>query len=181
MCNAVVHPVTKETITKYKTLANDQVTSKVWKKLFCHDLGRLLQSYTTTKETHTVRFVSPDMIKNIPKDVTVTYTCIIVDYWPQKEDPKHVHITAGGNLIEYPDELTTRTADLITSKIMWNSVLSTPNAKYACIDIKNMYLATLLDRFEYMRISINIIPNKFIQAYNVYLFIKNGHIYMQIE
>jgi hypothetical protein len=31
-----------------------------------------------------------------------------------------VRITSGGNLIDYPGELTTRTADLTTSKILWN-------------------------------------------------------------
>ena len=74
-------------------------------------------------------------IRNIPTDRTVTYANIVVDYRPQKEDPNRVRITAGGNLINYPRELTTRTADLTTPKILWNSVLSTENRKYMCIDI----------------------------------------------
>ena len=118
MYNAVVHPVTKETITKYKKLANDPVTAKVWKNAFCHKLGRLPQGYNTTKGTNIIRFMTHNMIKNIPRDRTVTYTRIIVDYQPQKADPNWVRITAGGNLIEYSDELTTQTTDLITTKIM---------------------------------------------------------------
>ena len=74
-------------------------------------------------------------IRNILTDRTVTYANIVVDYCPQKEDPDRVRITAGGNLISYPGELTTRTANLTTSKILWNSVLSTENGKYMCIDI----------------------------------------------
>ena len=85
------------------------------------------------------------MIDNIPADRTVTYTRIVVDFRPQKADPNRVCITAGGNLIVYPDEITTRTADLIITKIMWNSVLSTQGARYMYIDIKNMYIATPLD------------------------------------
>ena len=55
-------------------------------------------------------------------------------------DPHHIRITAGGNLINYPGKLTSRTADLTTSKLMWNGVLSTKGAKYMCLDIKNCYL-----------------------------------------
>ena len=85
-------------------------------------------------------FMTHEEIKRIPKDRTVTYTRIVVDYRPQKDDPNRVRITVGGNLIDYPGELTTRTAHLITSKILWNSVSSTPGAKFATGDIENMYL-----------------------------------------
>ncbi len=50
-------------------------------------------------------------------------------------DPHQIRITAGGNLINYPGKLSTCMADLTTSKLMWNSVLSTLGAKYMCLDI----------------------------------------------
>ena len=34
-----------------------------------------------------------------------------------------------------------------------------------CVDVKNFYLGTLMDRFEYMRIPINLIPQEFIDLY----------------
>ena len=111
----------------------------------CKELGRLAQGYDKTKGTNTVYFMKKEDIKNIPKDRTVTYARIVVDYRPQKSDPNRVRITAGGNLITYPFELTTRTANLPTSKILWNSTISTKDAKYICIDIKNMYLATPME------------------------------------
>ena len=86
-------------------------------------------------------------IQKIPPDRTVTYARIVIDYRPQKDDPNRLRITMGGNLIDYPDELTTRTADLTTTKILWNSVISTPEAKYMCADIKSVYLETPLDRY----------------------------------
>ena len=88
----------------------------------------------------------------------MTYARIVVDFRLQKTDPNRVRITVGGNLIDYPYEFTTRTADLTTSKVMWNSVISTPGAKYACADAKNFYLTTPLDRFEYTRMRIDLIP-----------------------
>ena len=44
--------------------------------------------------------------------------------------------------LSVPKEITTRTANLTTSKILWNSVLSTENRKYMCIDIKKLPLYT---------------------------------------
>ena len=42
-CGAVVHPVTNETITKYKQLANDPVLKEVWIKAMAKELYRLAQ------------------------------------------------------------------------------------------------------------------------------------------
>jgi hypothetical protein len=53
----------------------------------------------------------------IPCNRSVTYARIVMDYWPQKKDPNRVHITVGGNLVNYPGELTTQTAELVTTKI----------------------------------------------------------------
>jgi hypothetical protein len=44
----------------------------------------------------------------------------------------------GGNLIDYPGDVSTKTADLTTAKILFNSVLSTPKAKFMGIDLKNL-------------------------------------------
>ena len=104
-------------------------------------------------------FFELDEIKNIPRDCTVTCVRIVVDYRPQKKDPNRVRITVGGNLIEYIYELTTRTADLTTSKILWNSVISTPGARFAAADIKNFYLNTPLDRYEYMSMPLKLTPS----------------------
>ena len=68
-----------------------------------------------------------------------------MDYRPQKSDQNRVRITAGGNLIKYPGELTTRTADITTAKVLWKSVLSREGAKYLCVDIKNFYLVTPME------------------------------------
>ena len=120
-----------------------------------------------TSGTDSLLLMTHKEIRNIPKDQTVTYARMVVYYLPQKPDPNLVHITAGGNLIKYPGELTTRTVDLTTSKIFWNSVLSTQDAKYMCIDIKNFYLGTPLDRFEYMRIPLTIFPDHVTQQYQL--------------
>ena len=152
----------------------------VWEKAMSKELGRLAQGYETTKGTNTIRFLDRDKVKQIPKDRTVTYARIVVDYRPQKTDPNRVRVTAGGNLIQYPFELTTRTADLLTSKVLWNSTISTKDARYMCIDIKNMYLATPMDRYEYMRMPMNLIAEDIKLQYSLYEKEKNGFVYIDI-
>ncbi len=58
-----------------------------------------------------------------------TYARVVVDYQPQKEDPNQIRIAVGGNLITYKGNTSTRTANLTTSKLLWNSELSSDGAR----------------------------------------------------
>ena len=114
-------------MTSYKRLTNDQEFKEVWETGFEKDSGGLAQGdkIMGAKGTNTLIILRPDQVHMIPNDRVVTYANIVVDYCPQKEDPNRVRIKAGRNLLVYPGYLTTRTADITTSKILWNSVLST--------------------------------------------------------
>jgi hypothetical protein len=61
---------------------------------------------------------------------------MVVDYQPQKEEPKWIGIAVGGNLFTYKGNMSTQTANLTTPKQLWNSVLSIDGARYMCINIK---------------------------------------------
>ncbi len=105
MCNGVVHPITKETITKYAKLIADPILRDMWAAAMAKELYRLASGRVgVTKGTNTTHFLSHDEIKKIPNDCTVTYTQIVVHHGPHKEDPNRVGITVGGNLIDYPFE-----------------------------------------------------------------------------
>jgi hypothetical protein len=80
-----------------------------------------------------------------------TYANPVVDYRPQKEDPHRIRITARVNLINYEGNASVLTADLYTAKLHWNSVVSTKDARYMCLDIKFFYLTAALEYFEYMK------------------------------
>ena len=142
MVNGAVYPVTKETITNYKTLISNPITRKIRLKAMAKELRRLAQGRGDTKGTSTIQFMSHKEIANIPKGKVVTYTRTVIDFRPQKEDPNHMRITGGGNLINYPHKFTTQMDGLTTTKIMWNSTVFTRGARYAASDAKNFYLAT---------------------------------------
>jgi hypothetical protein len=116
-CAPVVHLVTGGTISKYRKLAKDPVT---WTTAFGKEFENLAQGdqKTNTAGTDSIFIIERHEIHKIPKDRTVTYALVVIDYRPQKEDPNRVRITAGGNLITYPGELTTCIADLASSKIL---------------------------------------------------------------
>jgi hypothetical protein len=81
-----------------------------------------------------------------------TYDKIVVNYRPQKVDPNRTGLTVGGDRVEYPHDVSTLTADMVTAKVLFNSVILTEGAKFLTVDIKNFYLNTPMERFEYMRL-----------------------------
>jgi hypothetical protein len=135
----MVHPTTGETISSNKHLMHNLTTAGIWQTAFGKDFGGMAQGNEKTgqKGMDSIFVMTHLEIAKILNNQTITYTCIVVDFRPQKADPHCIWITAGGNLINYLGALSTRTDDLTTSKLMWNSVLSTDGAKYLCLDIKN--------------------------------------------
>jgi len=181
-CYGIVHPVTKETITRYRKLIKDPLLKDLWIKAMSKELHCLAQGcHGVTKGTNTIVYLSHADICKIPQDRTVTYARIVIDHRPQKEDPNHVSITVGGNLIDYPFELTTRTADMVSSKILWNSVISTKDAHFAGADIENMYLETPLDRYEYMKTPLTLFLADIIEYYKLMDKALDGYVYMEIR
>jgi hypothetical protein len=135
----MVHPTTGETISGYKRLMHDPAMAEVWQMVFGKDFGGMAQGDDKTgqKGTNSIFVVTHTKIKQAYVDkVTFTYAQIVVDFRPQKEDPYRIRITAGGNLLTYNGNISTRTADLSTSKLLWNSVLSTDGTKYMYLNIK---------------------------------------------
>jgi hypothetical protein len=139
---------------------HDPATTEIWQTAFGKDFGGMVQGDEKTGQqgTNSIFVMTHNEIKNIPCTQTITYARIVVDFCPQKDDLYCIRITAGGNLITYPEELSTRTADLTTSKLIWNSVLSMEGAKYMCLDIKDFYLTAALNRYDYMKMPLTLFP-----------------------
>ena len=73
----------------------------------------------------------------------------------------------GGGRLELQGNTSTETAGLETAKMVFNSVISTPDAKFMTINISNMYLNTTLQEYQYMRFNINMVPQEVIDLYNL--------------
>eukprot|EP00957_Ditylum_brightwellii_P184111 14023847-Ditylum_brightwellii.AAC.1 len=88
-CKDVLHPTTGQPM-EYEQLIKDLATKDIWRQGMCHELGCLAKGFKNdTKGTNTVIFFDHKQIRSIPKDQTVTYARIVVDFCPQKQDPYH--------------------------------------------------------------------------------------------
>jgi hypothetical protein len=78
-----------------------------------------------------------------------------------------MRITMGGNLINYPGDCRTPTADLITVKLLVNSIISPPNAEFMTLDLKDFYLMTHMKCYEYFQMKLELFPQDTINLYNL--------------
>jgi hypothetical protein len=168
--NPMVHPVTGRTISSYKKLMHNPATAEVWQTAFGKDFGGMAQGCNKTgqKGTNAMFVMTHDEIMHaLAAKKIFIYANPVVDYRPQKDDPHRIRITAGGNLINYKSNASVRTADIDAAKIHWNSVVSTPNAKYMCLDINFFYLTASHEYFEYMKIPLLLFPEWTQEQYNL--------------
>jgi hypothetical protein len=93
--------------------------------------------------TETTAYIRHDAL---PHGRKATYARFVATERPHKTEKKRVSLTVGGNLIHYPDKVSTPSADLTTVKILLNSVISTPHARFATFDLKDFYLGTPMVR-----------------------------------
>ena len=89
-------------------------------------------------------------------------------------------LTVGGDRIDYPFDVSAPTCDLTTIKLLWNSTLSTPGAKFFTMDISNFYLGTPMKRPEYMCLRWNLIPQEIKDKYNLKQIMNNDWVCIKI-
>ncbi len=117
----------------------------------------------------------------IPTDKVITY------YNPRCTtsavfDRQRVRGALGGNLIEYLDNVSAATADLVHVKVLLNSVVSEKDAKWMTIDLVDFYLQTLLSSPEYVRITAAQMPYISIKHFNLAgMADADGAFYMEIH
>jgi hypothetical protein len=172
ICNHVLDPFTGAK-RAYRHLINDNTTRDVWTRSFANEVGRLTQGIRGIKGTNTIFFIPKNAV---PADRTVTYGSIVVNIKPNKLEKERTRLTVGGNLIDFPGDVSAKTA-----KLLFNSVISTPSARFMSIDIKNFYLGTPMQRYEYMRMPINLFPTEIIEAYDLLPLVNNGYMYIEIR
>ena len=160
-------------------------TRKIWDIAGANEYGRLMQGIGKNRKPedrikgmNSMHFIHKNQV---PKNKTITYARFVADVRPQKDEPNRMRLTAGGDRLPYDGKKSTETAGLETTKILLNSVISTPGARFACFDISNMYLNTKLPSPEYMKIHASMIPKEVMNEYNVTQYMdENGYAYVEI-
>ena len=155
---------------EYRQLRQHPDFHKVWNESYSNELGWLCQGIDTSPDGTVKRVKGNDTFflirfKDIPADrrKEITYTKVVCKVRPENSDPNRTRITIGGNRITFLGDVGTPTASLELSKLVFNSVLLRPGAKFTTFNICNFYLQTPLDRLEYVQVRLRDIPNKFVQ------------------
>ena len=76
----------------------------------------------------------------------MTYRKFVFSVRPEKKYNNRTTFTVGGDKIDFPCEVATHTADMLVTKILFNSIISTKGARFMTIDISNFYLVAPLKR-----------------------------------
>ncbi len=170
-------------LLKYQHLIANPKTQATWTHSYGNKLGWLAQVMPgQVKGTEAIFFIPKDkVLRTRAKGITYgLITCLIR---PKKiEEPNRTRFVAGGDRVHYPFKAGTPTANLIIVKLLVNSVISTPGARFFTMNIKNFYLCTPMMRYEYMRLKLSNMPEDVVAHYHL-LDIKtpNGYVYCKIR
>ncbi len=134
------------------------------------------------KGADTIFFIPKDKVPRAKaKDITYgLITCLIR---PKKmEEPNRTRVVAGGDRAHHPFNAGTPTANLLTIKILMNSMISTPGARFCTMDIKNFYLCTPMTRYEYMQLKLSDMPEDVIaHCHLLEIVTPDGYVYCKIH
>jgi hypothetical protein len=170
-------------LLRYRHLIANPKTRATWTHLYGNELGRLAQGMPSqTKGMDTIFFIPwHKVLKERAKDVTYgLITCLVR---PEKiEEPNRTRLVAGGDRVHYPFDTGTPTANLLTVKLLINSMISTPGARFFTMDIKNFYLCTPMSRYKYMRLKLLDMPEDVIEHYKLRnIATPDGYVYCEIR
>lgn len=115
-------------------------------------------------------YYNPQTKEKLAADGTVTY---------------RIRGTAGGDGINYPGDVSARTAEMEVVKILFHSAASDrakrQGGSMLTADIKDFYLGTDLERPEYVRIPLRYIPDSVLDKYKLRSYIDRKSILFEIN
>ena len=173
---------------EYRQLRRHPKLKHIWETSYSNEMGRLCQGIGQgDKGPKRQRVTGTDTFRaikycNIPHDRrrNVAFVRVVCEVREQKADPNRTRITVAGGHIVVDYDIGTPSADLNLVKLLLNSVLSRPGAKFACFDAANFYLQTPMAKSEYVKIKYSDIPEEFREEYKLADFEHNGWAYFEV-
>ena len=146
-----------------------------------NEWGRLSHGNDAGVEyTDTIEYIAHT---EVPKNKKFTYASFVCDCCPLKDEQWRVRLVVGGDKLPYDSDSGSPTTDMIETKLLINSTISDADkgARFATLDLKDMFLHMKMDDPEYMKVSLKYFPPDIIQRYNLHALIHNGYITMRIN
>ena len=177
--NAVVHPDTGA-VLEYRDLIKTAMKDQ-YIQANIDEIGRLTDGRVGSSKSAPSRTMEFVHFSKLPTGKKATYLRIVADLRPQKECPHRVRWTVGGDKIVYHGEVSTPTAEMITTKMLLNSVISTRGARFMTVDIRDFYLSSIMPEPEFMWVPVSLIPAEVMKAYNLHDKVLNGKVLVKIN
>ena len=160
--NHIYHKDTGKKMTLC-ALLKDPSTTEIWSRSASNEFGRLMNGNRAgVLGTQAMTMVHPSTIS---QDQAITYASMVCDYRPLKIEAHRCRLVVGGDKLPYASDSAALAANLIESKILFNSVVSTKGAKFMTIDISNFSLSSHMQHPEYMKIHQDDIPQDILDQY----------------
>ena len=157
----------------------DKVT---WTRSLRNEWGRLLSgSNYGVKGTKIITFI---VKSDVEKNRDVTYATFVCDIKPHKVETHRIRITVRGDRLDCPEDTGSPAANMLETKLLVNSTISIANygVRFISADISNYFLASPMERAEYMRVRLKHIPNDIQERYNLRdLVTSDGWVYIRIN
>ena len=137
--NAVINEVTGQSMDVRQLL--QEPNKSIWRTSLDKNLGRLTQGVGTRMScsSNTIFYMPKS---RIPSNRKVTYTRMVTTIRLHKNEVNRVCVTVSGNILNYQYVTTTNCARLATTKCLLNSTVSTPDARFMMLEIKDFYYGT---------------------------------------
>ena len=135
---------------EYRDLLKHPKLGPDWQISEANEFGRLAQGVGgRIKGTDTIKFIKKEDVP-LHQRCNITYGRFVFKVRQEKvNELNRIRLMAGGNLINYLWDVSIATAEMLLVKIFFNSIISTPGAKFMTMEIKNFYLGTPIKRREY--------------------------------
>ncbi len=165
-------------LAEYSKLSHSS-DGTMWQASNAMEIYCLAQGHGKITGTNTMFFI---LVLAIPHNKKATYLRIVCAHRPEKEVPHCICWTVGGDHVEYDGNVSTKTANIIMAKLLFNSVVSTPNMQCMIGDLKYFYLGTPMQPWDYayMQIPVAMLPQDIMDHYQLHALVHNGHMYVEI-
>ena len=144
-----------------------------WQHALSDEWRRLIET------TKTLRFAPASAKPPTQKATYINLVCTDKVKPPNTFSTKRVRATCGDG-IDYPGPKSAQTASLDCVKLLLNSVISTPGARFMTLDLKDFYLHSELPRPEYAWVTMNQLPADIQADYDIASLAVNGKVLLEI-
>ena len=155
---------------------------EVWQQAMSNEWGRLAQGNDNgINFTDTIDFIHRH---DVPSQQKVTYGSFVCNFKPLKKEQYRIRLVAGGDILMYDEDTGAPAASLIETKLLINSVISDSDqgAQFLSCDLKDFFLATPMEKAEYMKVQYKYFPSDIRHKYNLQSKVtSDGYIFIKIK